>query len=139
MNKIYYVDGVCGSFKTTKAADFAAHAAQNLNAKIIFAQPTTKLLSEWHQYFQNNYPDLRVHRIDSTTDDHAVFRKIIEFVMNHAWDNDGIVLMISHAALFENPTWANQDYWNVICDEIPAVDGEFSINISAPESAAFLT
>jgi hypothetical protein len=136
---IFSVNGVCGAYKTTYAAKYAADAVLTLNAKIVFAQPTTELLGKWYDHFRQNFPDVRVIRIDSTTHEHDVYAAIEKFVGEQYKTEHGCVLMVTHKALLELPCWTNKENWHGICDEIPQVDGEYNCNVAAPESIAFLT
>jgi hypothetical protein len=136
---LHAVNGVCGAYKTTYAAKYAADAALTLNAKIVFAQPTTDLLGKWHDHFRQNFPNVTVIRIESTTYEHNVYAAIEKFVGEQNGTEGGCILMVTHKALIELPCWTNKESWHGICDEIPQVDGEYNCNVAVPESIAFLT
>ena len=133
---IYYVDGVCGSYKTTHALQYAAQAATKLRQPILFVQPTTRLITQSVDTIQRIDPDVVVRRFDSTVCTSSVYSEIHEFMSDWDIDNDGgCVVFVSHKCLWEMPWFPNRNRWNLIIDEIPDVDFEYHFNL--PDTAHF--
>ena len=133
---IYYVDGVCGSYKTTHALEFAVKAATNFKQPILFVQPTTKLISQSVSVVKSMSSKVVVKRFDSTVCSGSVFSSLHEFMSE--WDvetDGGCIVFITHKCLWEMPWFPNRKHWNLIIDEIPDVDFEYHFNL--PDTADF--
>ncbi len=133
---IYYVDGVCGSYKTTHALEFAVKAATRLKQPILFVQPTTKLISQSVSVVKAMSSKVVVKRFDSTVCAGSVFSNLHEFMSE--WDieaDGGCIVFITHKCLWEMPWFPNRKHWNLIIDEIPDVDFEYHFNL--PDTADF--
>lgn len=133
---IYYVDGVCGSYKTTHALQYAAKAATTLRQPILFVQPTTKLITQSVDAIRRIDPHVVTKRFDSTVCSGSVFSDLHEFMSAWDIDNDGgCVAFITHKCLWEMPWFPNRKRWNIIIDEIPDIDFEYHFNL--PDTAHF--
>ncbi len=133
---IYYVDGVCGSYKTTHALEFAVKAATSFKQPILFVQPTTKLISQSVSDVKAMSNKVIVKRFDSTVCSGSVFSSLHEFMSE--WDvetDGGCIAFITHKCLWEMPWFPNRKHWNLIIDEIPDVDFEYHFNL--PDTADF--
>ena len=134
--EIHYVDGVCGSFKTTNALRFAVHAAQNLNQLILFVQPTTKLIAQSIQNIRGISDKVCIKRYDSVSCPGSVIPDLLGFLKTWRADLDGgCVVFITHKCLWDMPFFPNRSNWNLIIDEIPDVDFEYHLNL--PDSSDF--
>ena len=133
---VYYVDGVCGSYKTTHALQYAAKAATTLRQPILFVQPTTKLITQSVDAIRRIDPHVVTKRFDSTVCSGSVFSDLHEFMSAWDIDNDGgCVAFITHKCLWEMPWFPNRKRWNIIIDEIPDIDFEYHFNL--PDTAHF--
>ncbi len=127
---VYYVDGVCGSFKTTNALEYAVKAATKLGEPILFAQPTHKLITESINRIKDISSKLTVKRFDSATCPGSVFSNLNEFMSQWDTDNDGgCIVFITHKCLWEMPYFPRKQKWNLIVDEIPDIDFEYHLNL----------
>ncbi len=133
---IHYVDGVCGSYKTTHALQFAVRSATKFRQPILFVQPTTVLISQSMDTINKMGANVVVRRFDSIACQGAVFRSLGEFMRE--WDaeeNGGCIVFITHRCLWEMPWFPHKSRWNLIIDEIPDVDFEFNFNL--PDTGDF--
>jgi hypothetical protein len=133
---IHYVDGVCGSYKTTHALEFAVKSATKLRQPILFVQPTTKLITQSVDVVNKISSKVVVKRFDSSVCAGSVFSDLHEFM--NEWDIDddgGCIVFITHKCLWEMPWFPNRSKWNLIIDEIPDVDFEYHLNL--PDAADF--
>jgi len=76
---IHYVDGVCGSYKTTHALEFAVKSATKLRQPILFVQPTTKLITQSVDVVNKISSKVVVKRFDSSVCAGSVFSDLHEF------------------------------------------------------------
>lgn len=127
MNKVYYVDGACGSRKTTKALEFAGHLAK-AGEKILFVQPTMNLIQQSSSRLRELYPELAVLEITSQTSQGTVQADLTKHLKNNSVN--GEVLFITHKTFLDIEWFPNQKSWHVIIDEIPEADFQFDINVS---------
>ena len=133
---IYYVDGVCGSYKTTHALEFAVKSATKLGQSILFVQPTTKLITQSVETVKRMNSKVVVKRFDSTVCSGSVFSELGNFMSEWDVDNDGgCIAFITHKCLWEMPWFPHRSKWNLIIDEIPDVDFEYHFNL--PDTADF--
>ena len=133
---IHYVDGVCGSYKTTNALQFAVKAATKINAPILFVQPTTKLITQSVKTLAGIGSKVEVKRFDSIACPGAVFPELSAFMRDwNAEEDGGCIVFITHKCLWEMPWFPNKKRWNLIIDEIPDVDFEYTFNL--PDTAEF--
>ena len=134
--EIHYVDGVCGSYKTTNALKYAVHAAQNLDQLILFVQPTTKLITQSIQTVRAISGNVCIKRYDSVSCPGSVIPDLLGFMKTWRDDVDGgCVVFITHKCLWDMPFFPNKSNWNLIVDEIPDVDFEYHLNL--PDSSDF--
>ena len=134
--EIHYVDGVCGSFKTTNALKFAVHAALKYDRLILFVQPTAKLIAQSIAAARNMSGEVRLKRIDSTTSPGSVVAELIAFMKGRDEEYDGgCVVFITHKCLWDMPFFPNKSNWDLIIDEIPDIDFEYHYNL--PDTSEF--
>ena len=133
---VYYVDGVCGSYKTTHALEYAVKAATKFQQPILFVQPTTALIAQSVAVIKQKSSKVVVKRFDSTVCAGSVFSNLHEFMSEWDVENDGgCIAFITHKCLWEMPWFPNRKHWNLIIDEIPDVDFEYHFNL--PDTADF--
>jgi hypothetical protein len=130
---VQYVDGLCGSWKTSSAAKHA-HRLAGLGRKVLIAQPSIFLISQTFDEFANLAPRVRVRAIHGENSDH-----VIADIINHAkhTERDGEVLLITHSALMLLPYIHRRHDWHVIVDEIPQADWCAEYNI--PQTHRLIT
>ncbi len=133
---IHYIDGVCGSYKTTHALEYAVKAATKLRQPILFVQPTTKLITQSVDVVKKLSSKVVFKRFDSTVCSGSVFSDLHEFMSEWDIEDDGgCIAFITHKCLWEMPWFPNRSKWNLIIDEIPDVDFEYHLNL--PDTADF--
>ena len=120
-----YVDGLCGSAKTSKAARHA-HRIALLGKKVLFVQPSIHLIKQTVDDLAKLTPDVRFRAIHGENSN-RVIADIIEHTKHTALD--GEILFITHSALMLLPYFHRKADWHVILDEIPQADwcAEFNI------------
>ena len=133
---IHYVDGVCGSYKTTHALQYAVKAATRLQQPILFVQPTTKLITQSIKTLAETGGGVVVKRFDSIACPGSVFPDLGAFMRDWNPETDGgCIAFITHKCLWEMPYFPNKKRWNLIIDEIPDVDFEHHLNL--PDTSDF--
>jgi hypothetical protein len=132
--KIYYVNGVAGSFKTTRALEWAAKFAR-IGNKIIIASPAMNLIE---QSFDNAIKlGATCYRFDSATHPDTVYADLCAF-MKEPHDG-GCIVFITHKCLFDLPYWGpHKRDWHLIVDEIPQIDRDWCWNLSHEQTVRFL-
>lgn len=136
MTKIYTVDALCGSGKTYAAIRYAIKCA-TFGEKFAIVQPSKGLIeqsySECVVVAEQQAAGIGIRRIHSDTSDAGqVKRDIISHLRNG--DSGGEILFITHSAFLSMPYWHNSREWNVLFDELPVVDREFTRNVPATHS-----
>jgi len=134
--EIHYVDGVCGSFKTTRALEYAVKAAKRYKQSILFVQPTTKLITQSIETVARISSDVHVERFDSDACPGTVIKDLMKFMADwDADDNQGCIVFITHKCLWTMPYWHRKSNWHLIVDEIPDIDFEYHFNL--PDTGDF--
>ena len=133
MTKIYTVDALCGSGKTYAAIRYAIRCA-TFGEKVAIVQPSKDLIEQSYNdcvaVAEQQSAGIGIRRIDSSTSEAGqVKRDIISHLRNG--DSRGEILFITHSAFLSMPYWHNAREWNVLFDELPVVDREFTRNLPA--------
>lgn len=128
MQKIYTVDALCGSGKTYQAIRYAVKQAK-LGEKVVIVQPSKDLIDQSFndccEVAAGLVPVRKYH--SGTCEDNGVKGGILRHLKET--DSGGEVLFITHAAFLSMPYWHKAAEWNVIFDEIPVVDRDFTENV----------
>jgi hypothetical protein len=131
MTKIYTVDALSGSGKTYAAIRYAVERAR-IYEKFVIVQPSKDLIQQSYKdclsVKDEQKANISVNWIDS---DARRKTSVQGEIINHlkADNTRGEILFITHAAFLAMPNWRYAHNWNVLFDELPVVDKEFTRNV----------
>lgn len=126
MSKIYYVSACAGSGKTAAALKAIKHGIERSGFRFVLAQPTKVLVQSTLERAMQLYPSINWRAI--TGDEHSG-KVCSEFTKAVAGETETAIIT-THAALLSCSEMAGKARWNLIVDEVPAVDDSFSANLS---------
>ncbi len=133
---MYYVDGVCGSFKTTSGIEFAIMAATQLRQCILFVQPTSRLITQSIANATRISKKVKVERFDTESHPGKVVAELCKFMSGwRGEDHGGCIVFITHKCLMSVPFWPHKEQWNIIVDE--AIDVDFEYHLNLPQSCGY--
>lgn len=126
MEKIYFVSACAGSGKTEAALKSIKHGIERTGRRFVLAQPTRVLVHSTLERAKQLCPSVNWRAI--TSDEHpgevrSEFTKAIA-------DDGETVIIVTHAALLSSLDMIGKSGWNLIVDEVPAVDATFTKNLS---------
>ena len=136
---IYTVDALCGAGKTFSAIQYAIDKAA-AGEQVVIAQPTRALSLQSYDVCEDlagsRLSQNQITMINSdTTDD------VKSDVMSHLSSPQqyGKILFVTHWTweYVSGVGWPNKEEWNLIIDEVPSVEAEFSQNV--PDNHDVLT
>ncbi len=134
MNNLSYVSAPAGSGKTYELAKWTTEQVQ-AHAKIIIAQPTTKLMIETAKAIQSIDATVKPVLFKSRGPRDNVTTRILAH-MEGAQPHHGEVIFVTHEAL-ERMADGYKRFWHLVVDETPSV---FSSNtLSIPKTRALVT
>lgn len=122
--KVYFVDALAGTGKTTSAIEYAIEHAQN-GAKIVIVQPSKALINQTYDNIVAKNPGVLVNRFHGESVQYSVKNHVMEY-LNDTCQGTGEIMLITHQAFLSLKYWHNPDLWDVIIDEIPAIYTEWS-------------
>jgi hypothetical protein len=133
VSKIYSVNALCGSGKTYAAIRYAVKCAR-FGEKFVIVQPSKKLIQQSYRdclsVADEQGLNISVTQIDSDTCGlNSVKGEIIRYLRKE--ETRGQILFITHAAFLSMPYWHNAREWDVLFDELPVVDKDFTRNVPA--------
>ena len=112
----HYVSAQCGAGKTYSAARYIAESITRSN--IIYVAPTVKLLEQTEKELSGL--GIKATMITHKTSDRSVKSDVMSLIKKA---NDcGTVPLITRNAYKDLPYFKNDDFWDVIIDEVPQVD-----------------
>jgi len=128
LKQVYYVTGGCGSGKTEEAITYMHDTCLASGKNILLVQPTKALLEETKRRIEGRFPNQEVVIIhgDNKFRDQPVHARITDFMTK---PHKGVILGITHSAFFGMTGWRRIGAWELIIDEVPAVDGTFQLNV----------
>lgn len=126
MKKIHFVSACAGSGKTEAALKSIKHGIERTGRRFVLAQPTKVLVHSTLERAKQLCPSVNWRAI--TSDEHPGEVRS-EFTKAIAGDTDTAII-VTHAALLSSLDMIGKSGWNLIVDEVPAVDATFTKNLS---------
>ncbi len=129
MAKIQYVNGPCGSGKTTAAIGDAVEKAKR-GERVLMAFPSIQMVDQTCQGLREAAGSrIRVHRFDGDTQRPGQVKKaLIEHLK--LFGDGGQVVLTTHASFLTLPYFHRPENWHVVIDEIPAGHEGFQLNLA---------
>ena len=128
----------CGSGKTFDATTSACLGITQ-NRKTCIAVPSRKLAHQVMRDAQRRFPELKRHIVcfvSSPRKGQTAIRRIIEYLQ--ACDDQGCLLIVTHAALQMLPHWQSKEQWQLIVDEEITSECHIPVRLKRPETRAAL-
>lgn len=126
MKKIHYVSACAGSGKTDAALKSIKHGIERTGRRFVLAQPTKMLVHSTLERARQLCPSVNWRAI--TSDEHPGEVRS-EFTKAIAGDTETAII-VTHTALLSSLDMIGKSGWNLIVDEVPAVDATFTKNLS---------
>jgi hypothetical protein len=131
--KIYTVDALAGSGKTTAAINYSLSQAE-LGAKIALVQPSTVLIDQTLDNLEkHNANGVQIKKLHSDCVSGQVKNRIQDH-LRAAAPGVGEILLITHQSFLSLPYWHNAKDWAIIIDEIPQCQSSWSAKLPVNHS-----
>ncbi|KAK46359.1 hypothetical protein BG58_11065 [Caballeronia jiangsuensis] len=131
--QIYFVDALAGAGKTTAAIKHAL-AQVEIGAKVAIVQPSTQLIDQtYNALVKSARPKTQITKYHTQCAD-----SVKTTVSNHlraAAPGVGEILLISHQTFLTLPYWHNAKDWDVIIDELPQIEDDWTANLPVNHAA----
>lgn len=126
MDIINYVSACAGSGKTTAALQAIKNGIERAGFRFVLAQPTKLLVHSTLERARALHPHINWRAI--TSDEHPGKARS-EFIAAIS-SREEMAIITTHATLLSCWHIAGKHRWNLIVDEIPAIDATFRANLS---------
>ena len=123
MTKIFYVDGVCGSGKTTAMVELVNKWA-SCGGKTVIAQPSKRLLGETARKLRG-----RIEKYTADIYPGQVYKQFNMDLAVYGRSDDAFTALTTHNAVLNAPPIDARQHWHLFVDEIPSVDRTVYLNI----------